>query len=90
MAQEERAPTALIFPSDVFDLPYEAPEHAFKQGPSSLGTTPATVTPDLAGLQRAADILNRVGFGARRKKHIAMPSPSFFRGVILVGRGITV
>lgn len=72
IAQEAHAPTALIFPSDVFDLPYEAPEHAFKQVPSSLGVTRATVTPDADGLRRAADILNEgrkvallVGQGAR-------------------------
>src|ERR1700712_5061256 len=35
------APTALIVPSEVFDLPYEAPEHAIKQVPSSFGLAPA-------------------------------------------------
>src|SRR5436853_4872262 len=37
VALAEQAPTALIFPSDVLELPYEAPAHAFKQVPSSLG-----------------------------------------------------
>ncbi|MCM3920714.1 thiamine pyrophosphate-requiring protein [Frankia sp. AiPs1] len=72
IAQDQRAPTAIIFPSDVFDLSYEPPEHAFKQVPSSLGVTPATVVPDAGGLRRAAEILNAgekvallVGQGAR-------------------------
>ncbi len=72
IAQERHAPTAIIFPSDVFDLPYEPPEHAFKQVPSSLGVTRATVAPDAEGLRRAAEILNAgkkvallVGQGAR-------------------------
>jgi len=72
IAREQHAPTALIFPSDVFELPYSAPEHAFKQVPSSLGVRPATVVPDAEGLRRAADILNAgekvailVGQGAR-------------------------
>src|SRR6201996_2442783 len=36
VALSESAPTCLIFPSDVMELKYEAPEHAFKQVPSSL------------------------------------------------------
>src|SRR3954467_9569031 len=35
IATVERAPTALIFPSDVLELAYEPPAHAFKQVPSS-------------------------------------------------------
>src|ERR1700742_891311 len=31
IALTEHAPTCVIFPSDVFDLPYEAPGHVFKQ-----------------------------------------------------------
>ncbi len=72
IALAEQAPTCLIFPSDVFDLPYEPPAHAFKQVPSSLGVAPPTVTPDAAAVQAAADILNAgrkvallVGQGAR-------------------------
>src|ERR1700744_3079588 len=41
IALTDQAPTAIIFPSDVFDDAYEAPEHAFKQVPSSLGLTEA-------------------------------------------------
>ena len=37
VALSESAPTCLIFPSDVMELKYEAPGHAFKQVPSSLG-----------------------------------------------------
>ncbi|HEY8300558.1 MAG TPA: thiamine pyrophosphate-requiring protein [Jatrophihabitans sp.] len=72
IAQTEHAPTALIFPSDVLELPYEAPEHAFKQVPSSLGITPVTPRADDAAVRQAADILNAgekvallVGQGAR-------------------------
>src|SRR4051812_2024480 len=46
VAMAEHAPTCLIFPSDVLDLPYEAPAHALKQVPSSLGVAPPTVTPN--------------------------------------------
>ncbi len=72
IAQSEHAPTCIIFPSDVLDLPYEAPEHAFKQVPSSLGMTTSTERPDDAAVRQAADILNAgekvallVGQGAR-------------------------
>jgi pyruvate dehydrogenase (quinone) len=72
IALTEMAPTALIFPSDVFDLEYEPPEHAFKQVPSSLGIVASVATPDPAAVQQAADILNAgekvailVGQGAR-------------------------
>ena len=73
IAESEAAPTCLIFPSDVFELPYEAPKHAFKQVPSSsIGTAPATVRPSDEALRQAADILNAgqkvamlVGQGAR-------------------------
>ena len=72
IAVTEHAPTCLIFPSDVLELPYEAPTHAFKQVPSSLGLTPAVPTADPAGVRAAADLLNAgkkaailVGQGAR-------------------------
>ena len=75
IARSEGAPTCLIFPSDVFDLSYEAPEHAFKQVPSSIGTAPATVRPSDQAVRQAADILNSgekvallVGQGARGAK----------------------
>jgi pyruvate dehydrogenase (quinone) len=72
IAQAELAPTCLIIPSDVQELPYEAPGHAFKEVPSSLGVYEATPVPDEAGLRAAADLLNAgerpallVGQGAR-------------------------
>src|SRR5579875_3533238 len=72
IAQAEHAPTCIIFPSDVLEREYEPPEHAFKQVPSSLGSTPVTAKPDDAGVRAAADILNAgekvallVGQGAR-------------------------
>jgi pyruvate dehydrogenase (quinone) len=72
VAMSAHAPTCLIFPSDVLELPYEPPEHAFKQVPSSLGVHIATAAPDPAGLQEAASLLNAgekvailVGQGAR-------------------------
>jgi pyruvate dehydrogenase (quinone) len=72
IAKTEQAPTALIFPSDVFELPYEPPEHAFKQVPSSLGLAQVTPRADDQAVRQAADILNAgekvallVGQGAR-------------------------
>src|SRR5581483_4682263 len=58
IAESEHAPTALIFPSDVLELPYEPPEHAFKQVPSSLGRTRPTVAPAEEDVRTAAEILN--------------------------------
>ena len=72
IAQAEMAPTCLIFPSDVLELPYEPPGHAFKEVPSSLGVYEATPDPDSNGLRAAAELLNAgkrpailVGQGAR-------------------------
>lgn len=68
----ERAPTCIIVPADVQELPYEAPGHAFKMVPSSLGLAQATISPDDSAIRQAADILNAgskvavlVGQGAR-------------------------
>ena len=58
VALAERAPTAIIIPSDVQELPYSAPTHAFKMVPSSLGVDWAGTTADSAGIARAAEILN--------------------------------
>ena len=58
IALAEGCPTCIIVPSDVFDLEYEAPEHAFKQVPSSLGLSEARVAPDDAVIRKAADLLN--------------------------------
>jgi pyruvate dehydrogenase (quinone) len=72
IAQAEAAPTCLIFPSDVLELEYEPPQHAFKEVPSSLGVAQPTVTPNPSAVQAAAEILNAggkvamlVGQGAR-------------------------
>src|SRR4051794_9288160 len=72
VAVSERAPTCLVFPSDVLDLEYSPPGHVFKQVPSSLGLSPAVVQPDEGALHRAAEILDAgskvallVGQGAR-------------------------
>lgn len=58
VAMAERAPTAVIIPSDVQELAYSAPTHAFKMVPSSLGVDWPTVAPDGEALARAAEILN--------------------------------
>ncbi len=72
IALAEQAPTAIIIPSDVQELDYSAPTHAFKMVPSSLGVEWPTVAPDDAAIGRAAEILNAgskvamlVGSGAR-------------------------
>jgi pyruvate dehydrogenase (quinone) len=72
VAMTQRAPTALIIPADVQELPYSAPTHAFKMVPSSLGLEWPTTAPDDAAIARAAEILNAgkkvallVGSGAR-------------------------
>lgn len=72
VALSERAPTAVIFPSDVFELDYEPPAHEFKHVPSSLGVEPGVADPDPDALTRAAGVLNAgdkvamlVGQGAR-------------------------
>jgi pyruvate dehydrogenase (quinone) len=72
IAVSESAPTAIIIPSDVFDLEYVAPGHVFKQVPSSLGTSASTVTAEQSAVRDAAAILNAgekvallVGQGAR-------------------------
>src|SRR5580698_6126412 len=58
VALAERAPTAIIIPSDVQELAYSAPTHAFKMVPSSIGVDWSTTTADDAGIRKAAEILN--------------------------------
>ncbi len=72
VAVSESAPTCIIIPSDVFDLEYVAPGHAFKQVPSSVGMSASTVRAEQSAVRQAADILNAggkvallVGQGAR-------------------------
>lgn len=72
VAMTQRAPTALIIPADVQELPYSPPTHAFKMVPSSLGIEYPAISPDDAAIGRAAELLNDgkkvailVGNGAR-------------------------
>ena len=72
IALSEQAPTALIFPSDVFELEHTPPKHEFKHVPSSLGLSPGAPAADPAAVQQAADLLNAgervailIGQGAR-------------------------
>ncbi|PYE17351.1 pyruvate dehydrogenase (quinone) [Williamsia limnetica] len=72
IALTERAPTALIFPSDVFELEYSPPGHTFKHVPSSLGLSPSVAHADDEAVRQAAELLNAgskvallVGQGAR-------------------------
>jgi pyruvate dehydrogenase (quinone) len=57
-ALAERAPTAIIIPSDVQELEYSAPTHAFKMVPSSTGVDWPTAVPGDEAIMRAADVLN--------------------------------
>jgi pyruvate dehydrogenase (quinone) len=75
IAISERTVTALILPSDVQELEYSAPTHAFKMVPSSLGISEPELLPPEADLRRAAEILNAgervavlIGQGARRAR----------------------
>jgi pyruvate dehydrogenase (quinone) len=76
VAMAERAPTCVILPADVQELPYSPPSHAFKMVPSSTGVTWPRIAPDDQAIRRAADILNAgekvavlVGQGARGARH---------------------
>ena len=73
IAITERAPTAIIIPSDLQEEPYEPPAHAFKNVPSSAPghVRPVTRAPE-AAVEEAAEIINAgakvailVGQGAR-------------------------
>jgi pyruvate dehydrogenase (quinone) len=57
-ALAERAPTAVIIPSDVQELEYSAPTHAFKMVPSSIGVDWPAAVPGDEAIMRAADVLN--------------------------------
>jgi pyruvate dehydrogenase (quinone) len=57
-AMAERTPTALIIHSDVQELEYTPPTHAFKMVPSSLGISWPSLAPDDDAVARAAEILN--------------------------------
>ncbi|MDX6328507.1 MAG: hypothetical protein QOI83_890 [Streptomycetaceae bacterium] len=88
-AYAKRTVTAIIVPADVQDLPYEAPTHAFKMVPSSLGLPRYAPIPDEDELRRAAEVLNAgekvailVGQGARKAR------PQVEQLVDLLGAGV--
>jgi len=75
IATANRSVTAIIIPSDVQELEYAAPTHAFKMVPSSVGVQWPTVSPDDAAVRRAAELLNAgtkvamlIGQGAREAR----------------------
>ena len=75
VALSERAPTAIIIPSDVQEMEYSPPAHAFKMVPSSLGIEWPVAVPGDAAIDRAAEVLNAgtkvailVGQGAREAR----------------------
>jgi pyruvate dehydrogenase (quinone) len=72
VALSERAPVGVVIPSDLQELEYSPPGHAFKMVPSSLGVSWPTAAPDDHAIRQAAEILNAgskvailVGQGAR-------------------------
>jgi pyruvate dehydrogenase (quinone) len=72
VALAQRAPTAIIIPSDVQELDYTPPTHAFKMVPSSIGIQWPTTAADDEAIVQAAEILNSgervamlIGSGAR-------------------------
>ena len=74
-AYAKRTVTAVIIPADVQELDYEAPGHAFKMVPSSLGHPHYAPVPADDDLRRAADVLNAgqkvailLGQGARQAR----------------------
>jgi pyruvate dehydrogenase (quinone) len=58
IAEAERAPTAMVIPSDVQELAYSPPTHAFKMVPSSVGTQWPDVVPHPEAVSHAAEVLN--------------------------------
>ncbi|WP_434616935.1 thiamine pyrophosphate-requiring protein [Arthrobacter sp. A5] len=75
IATANRTVTAIIIPSDVQELEYSAPTHAFKMVPSSVGIVWPTVSPDDAAVRKAAALLNGgtkvamlIGHGAREAR----------------------
>jgi pyruvate dehydrogenase (quinone) len=58
IAASRRTVTAIIVPSDLQDVEYSPPEHAFKMVPTSMGYAPPRIVPPEAELRRAAEVLN--------------------------------
>ncbi|WP_138443058.1 thiamine pyrophosphate-requiring protein [Sinomonas susongensis] len=72
IALGKRAPTAIVIPSDVQELEYTPPTHAFKMVPSSMGIRWPEIQPDDEAIRGAAELLNAgskvamlIGQGAR-------------------------
>jgi pyruvate dehydrogenase (quinone) len=72
IALSAQAPTCIILPSDVQELEYSPPGHAFKMVPSSVGLAEVVPNPADAAVRQAADVLNAgekvallIGQGAR-------------------------
>jgi len=73
IAMAERTPTAIIIPSDLQEEEYTAPQHTFKQVPSSApGYTQPVTRAKESEIERAAEVINAgvkvailVGQGAR-------------------------
>ncbi len=79
VALAERAPTAVIIPSDVQELEYSPPTHEFKMVPSSIGVDWPAPSPDDEALARAAEVINAgskvailAGSGARGAREQVM------------------
>jgi pyruvate dehydrogenase (quinone) len=88
-AHARRTVTAVIIPADVQELEYQAPGHAFKMVPSSLGLPQSVPVPVESELRRAAEVLNAgekvavlLGQGARGAR------PQVERLVELLGAGV--
>ena len=71
VALAERAPTALIIPSDVQELEYSPPTHEFKMVPSSLGVDWATTSP-----RRRRGGTRRRGAQRRQQGRHRWPAPA--------------
>ena len=84
VARATHSPTCIIIPSDVQELAYEPPGHAFKMVPSSVGTEWATPVAGDGPIAKAAEILNAgkkvailVGQGARGRGMRSSRLPTF-------------
>jgi pyruvate dehydrogenase (quinone) len=68
-ALTRRAPTAVIVPNDVQELPYEPPTHEFKMVPSSLGIEWPVVTPDATAVRVRRSRRSRTCSGPASPRH---------------------
>ncbi|AHI27407.1 thiamine pyrophosphate-requiring protein [Komagataeibacter xylinus] len=58
IARDKRAPTVVIVPNDLQELPYADPPMAHGATHTGIGTTVGSKVPEEAGLRAAAEILN--------------------------------